>query len=162
MYEQTISVALLAFRARARVRRMNGTHKSQGRNKMNSMITRASLILAAFALAFLMPATCHAQAEVNPDCYAIDNATSSAPAPVAAASQPAAVYSEQARWTAPTTLASIEFSAPINRSAGLDTLRRVRNGAVAYFQRLANMMANLGQNNIYALSAASSERNAIS
>jgi len=55
-------------------------------------VARTSIILAAFALVFLLPATCHAQAEVSPDCYAIDNtapAQTATPTIAVSASMPA-------------------------------------------------------------------------
>jgi hypothetical protein len=60
---------------------MNGTHKNERRDEMKiTTIARTSMILAAFGILFLMPVTCHAQAEVNPDCYALDGTTDATPA----------------------------------------------------------------------------------
>lgn len=111
---------------------------------MNSAITRTSLILAALALVFLMPATCHAQAEVSPDCYAIDNATSNTNSQMALASQPASVSLTQPQvYTA--AFVTLNSSAQFDHTAGLDALRRMRTATVAYLRRLSDFMARHSQ-----------------
>jgi hypothetical protein len=52
----------------------NSIFAKSGERAMKGMMSKAMLTLAGLALACFWPATTHAQAEVAPDFYAIDNA----------------------------------------------------------------------------------------
>jgi hypothetical protein len=128
---------------------MNGTHKTdQRRNKMNfSTMTRLSFILAALALAFLMPATCHAQAEINPDTYAMDNTTSTTnmtTAQVALVPQPASATLTQHEAPA-ASLVRLNASAQFDHSAGLDAVRRMHANTLAYLRHVSEFVAHFGE-----------------
>jgi hypothetical protein len=51
----------------------NSIFAKSGERAMKGMMTKTMLMLAGLALACFWPATTHAQAEVSPDFYAVDN-----------------------------------------------------------------------------------------
>lgn len=109
---------------------------------MNSAITRTSLILATLTLVFLMPVTCHAQSEVSPDSYPIDNTTSAANttnSQMALASQPASVTLSQPQVSTASFL-QLNNSARLDHSAGLGAVRRVRAASACYVHRFSDFL----------------------
>jgi len=72
-----------------RVRSVNGTDKNEVSSEVKTTaMARTYWILAALAIALLMPATCRAQAEVSPDGYAMNDGGAAAQ-PALARAQPA-------------------------------------------------------------------------
>lgn len=117
-------------------------------------IARTSMILAAFGILFLMPVTCHAQAEVNPDCYALDGSTDAttalaqaqpASAELAPASEVAAMVDSPASTIGGQRLALINYGSLIPSVAMLNmenALRRVHTAAASYFHEVWLFMSH--------------------
>lgn len=103
-----------------------------------------SVILSALALAFLLPATCRAQAEVNPDCYPIDNgvATTAASAHLTAVnSAPAATAAFQAAALAPAPLPR-QQTISVNLGFGPSAVLIVPTFAVTAHQILSELLSS--------------------
>lgn len=111
-------------------------------------IARTSMILAAFGILLLMPVTCHAQAEVNPDCYAVDGSTDATPAlaqaqpasaELAPASELAAMVDSPVSTTGEQRLALINYGSLIPSAVMLNmenALRQVHTAVANYFHEV--------------------------
>jgi hypothetical protein len=125
---------------------MNGALKnekasSEGSGKMKvTTLGRFSVTLAALGIAFLIPAPAHAQAEVAPDFYPINDIA--APAEPALASQPAnvGVAVVPAATTRPAAESLSEAAAPSATLNAQGALRRMRTTTVAYMHRVMNLL----------------------
>ena len=108
-----------------------------------TMIARIFMVLSALALVFLMPATCHAQAEVSPDCYTIDNTVSAQSA--LATAQPASAELAATK-SLPSQPRMVEQRMISGHSALLDrldpqsALLRARTATSSYVHQLMTML----------------------
>jgi hypothetical protein len=113
-------------------------------------ITRIFMVLSALTLVSLMPATCHAQAEVSPDCYTMDNTVSAQPA--LATAQPASAELALSK-ALPSQPRIIEQGMISGHSALLDrldpqsALLRVRTASANYLHELMTMLRATAQVN---------------
>jgi len=113
-------------------------------------IARILMVLSALALVFLMPVTCHAQAEVNPDCYTMDNTVNVQPA--LATAQPASAelavaksLPSQPRMTEQGMISG--HSALLDRLDPQSALLRVRTATANYVHQLMTMLRATAQAN---------------